>query len=181
MKMSSKWVWLLLLSSIASAQDARVLDAARSTIAAARFCFLITLDSSGQPQARLMNPFDPEPDMTIWMGTNRKTRKVEQIRKNPRVTLAYPDIPGSGYVTLIGKARLVDSLEERRRRWKKEWADFYPGGPEGDTYLLIEFKPERIEVMSLAYKIASEPLAWKPAILEKTYSNRKEGSWRRAR
>lgn len=161
-----KWLWLLLVVSTASSQES-VLDAARATIKAARFCFLITLDPSGQPQARLVNPFDPEPDMTIWMGTNRKTRKVEQIRKNPRVTLAYPDIPGGGYVTMIGKARLVDSLEERRRRWKKEWADFYPGGPEGDTYLLIEFKPERIEVMSASHKVAYEPLAWKPAILQR--------------
>ncbi len=161
-----KWIWFVLAASTAWAQDTAVLDAARATIAAAKFCFLITVES-GQPQARLVNPFDPEADMTVWMGTNRKTRKVEQIRKNSRVTLAYPDIPGMGYVTLVGRARLVHSIEERRRRWKPEWAGFYPGGPEGDTYMLIEFKPERIEVMSVARKIASDPLAWRPAILER--------------
>lgn len=149
-----------------------VLEAAKATMKAARFCFLITLDAAGQPQARLVGPFDPEPEMTVWMGTNRTTRKVGQIRRNPRVTLAYYDAQGSGYVTLIGKARLVESREKRRRRWRKEWEPFYPGGPEGNTYLLIEFTPTRIEVMSGAHHIASEPLAWRPAILE-----RQAGGW----
>ena len=163
---------LFLVASLPGARAAtldekKVLDAARATMKAARFCFLITLDEAGQPQARLVGPFDPEPEMTVWMGTNRTTRKVAQIRRNPRATLAYYDAQGLGYVTLVGKARLVESREERGRRWRKEWEPFYPGGPEGDTYLLIEFTPARIEVMSAAHNIASEPLAWRPAILER--------------
>jgi general stress protein 26 len=149
----------------AAPQSDRVLDAARATMKSAQFCFLITVDDQRQAQARILNPFDPEPDMKVWLGTNRNTRKVGQIRKNPRVTLAYWDAAGSGYVTMIGRARLVDSIEERKKRWKTEWMPFYPGGPEGDTYLLIEFTPTQIEVMSGKHQIASEPLSWKPAIL----------------
>jgi general stress protein 26 len=160
--MSMLWLFFLLF---APPQVDATLEAARATMKASGFCFLITVDDQGQPQARILSPFDPEPDMKVWLGTNRNTRKVAQIRKNPRVTLAYFDRPSLGYVTLLGKARLVDGLEERKKRWKKEWAEFYPGGPEGPTYLLIEFTPAQIEVMSAKYRIASEPLAWKPAVL----------------
>ena len=146
-------------------ETARVLEAARATMKAASNCFLITLDDSGQPQARLMAPFDPDPTMNVWLATNRKTRKVEQIRKNPRATLAYHDTVGQGYVTLIGKARLVDDLVERRRRWKPEWKDFYPGGPEDADYLLIQFTTERIEVMSIGRHVADAPQGWQPAVL----------------
>jgi len=149
----------------AAPQPGRVLDAARDTMKSARFCFLITVDQQRQAQARILNPFDPEPDMKVWLGTNRNTRKVAQIRRNPRVTLAYWDSAGMGYVTMLGRARLVENLEERKKRWKPEWAEFYPGGPEGDTYLLIEFTPSQIEVMSGKHQVASEPLGWKPAIL----------------
>jgi general stress protein 26 len=132
---------------------------------AASNCFLITLDDSGQPQARLMAPFDPDSAMNVWLATNRKTRKVEQIRQNPRVTLAYHDAAGPGYVTLIGKARLVDDLAEHRKHWKSEWKDFYPGGPEGPDFLLIQFTTERIEVMSISHHVADAPRGWQPAVL----------------
>lgn len=159
---------VLLLFSVllaAAPQTDRVLDAARATMKSAQSCFLITVDDQRQAQARILNPFDPEPDMKVWMATNRNTRKVGQIRRNPRVTLAYWDQAGAGYVTIIGRARLVEDLAERKKRWKPNWAEFYPGGPEGDTYLLIEFTPQQIEVMSGKHQIAIEPLGWKPAIL----------------
>lgn len=149
----------------ATPQPDRVLEAARATMKSAQSCFLITVDDQKQAQARILNPFDPDADMKVWMATNRTTRKVGQIRKNPRVTLAYWDQTGRGYVTMLGRARLVESVAERKKRWKPEWAEFYPGGPEGDTYLLIEFTPTQIEVMSGKHQIAIEPLGWKPAIL----------------
>ena len=115
--MHALFLALTLLQTPQAPSDAsRVLEAARATMKAASNCFLITLDDSGQPQARLMAPFDPDPAMNVWLATNRKTRKVEQIRKNPRVTLAYHDAAGPGYVTLIGRARLVDDGVEAQPR-----------------------------------------------------------------
>lgn len=148
-----------------SAEDMRVLDVARATMKAAQNCFLITVDESGQPQARLMAPFDPEDSMKVWLATNRTTRKVGQLRKNPRATLAYHDAAGSGYVTLVGSARLVEALAERKRHWKPEWSAFYPDGPESRDYVLIELTPTRIEVMSVTRQVAHEPQGWRPAIL----------------
>lgn len=148
----------------AQAPQDRALEVARATMKAAAYCFLVTLDESGQPQARLMDPFDPEPDMTVWMATKPGTRKVRQIRRDPRATLAYYDAEGVGYVTLIGSARLVDDVEERRKRWKPEWQQFYPGGPTGDEYVLIEFTPTRIEVISVAHGVMEG--SFTPTILE---------------
>jgi general stress protein 26 len=164
----------LLFAGIAAAGPSaeEVLASAREGMKRSRHCFLITLDGSGQPQARLMDPFEAEPDLTVWMATHRGTRKVGQLRSDPRATLAYFDSGGSGYVTLIGEGLLVDDREERRRRWKPEWASFYPGGPEGDEYLLIRFVPSRVEVMSLGDGIAADPQSWRPAIL-----HRREGGW----
>src|SRR5258707_5359467 len=163
---------LLTLALLQAVAPEQLLDATRATMKAAGNCFLITLDKSGQPQARLMAPFDPEPSMNVWMATNRKTRKVAQIRKNPRATLAYHDAAGTGYVTLIGKARLVEDLGERRRRWKPEWKDFYAGGPDGPEFVLIEFVTERIEVMSISRKVVDAAQGWQPAILV-----RRGGAW----
>ncbi len=147
---------------------AQVLDAAVATMNAARYCFLVTVDASGHPQARMVFAYGlgHDPDMTLRIATNATTRKVREITRDGRATLAYADLSGEGYVTLLGEARLVRDLEERRRWWDEGLRAFFPDGPEGEDYLLIEFRPRRIEMMSFAHKVADEPLGWQPAVLE---------------
>lgn len=148
------------------ADRAGVLEAAREIMETAGYAALVTFGPAGHPQARAMDPFEPDDDLTVWMGTNRTTRKVEELRRDPRATLHYFDPEGLGYVTLLGEAEIVEDPAERRSRWKPEWADFYPGGPEGPTYLLLRFVPHRLEIVSPEHGIADEPLAWKPRIVE---------------
>lgn len=68
-----------------------LIAAAREIIGAQQYCALITLDEQGRPVARTMNPFPPEDDMTVWIATNALSRKVQQLRHDPRVTLYYAD------------------------------------------------------------------------------------------
>ena len=143
-----------------------IIEAARDIMVAAGPGALITVGPDGSPQARIMDAFPPESDLTVWMGTNRGTRKVDEIRADPKATLIYFDPANPGYATLIGTARLVDDPAEKRARFKDAWADYYPGGAAAADYLLIEFVPRRLEVVSVKHNIASDPLAWKPAIVE---------------
>ncbi len=142
---------------------AEILDAARDLMRASHYCALITLGDDGRPLARTMDPFEPTPDFHVWLGTNKRTHKIAQIRKDPRVTLYYfsPDSPG--YVTILGSARIVDDAAARKQYWKKEWADFYEDGNEGPDYILIEVVPQTIQVVSYSHGIASDPQTWGPA------------------
>lgn len=123
-------------------------------------CVLITVDKDQQARARTMDPFPPEPDFTVWLATNPASRKVAQIRRNPRVTLYYSD-GDNGYVSLYGRARLVNDTSEKARRWKDEWKSFYPD--RGDSYLLIEVRPLRLEIIDYRNGISGNPLTWEPA------------------
>ncbi len=40
--------------------------------------------------------------MVVWLATNPRTRKVAEIRRNPRVTLYYFDREAQAYVTIFG-------------------------------------------------------------------------------
>jgi general stress protein 26 len=133
---------------------------AREIMAAARYCALITTDSAGHVQARTMDPFPPESDMTIWFGTNSKSRKVTEIRRNQRVTLYYFDREGGGYVTISGHARLVNDPKEKAKRWKDEWKAFYPDREKG--YLLIAVKPQELEIVSEKKSILGDAVRWQP-------------------
>ena len=133
---------------------------AREIIGAARYCALITLDSGGRAHARTMDPFPPDENMLIWFGTNPKSRKVAEIRRNNRVTLYYFDREGAAYVTISGIARLVNDPREKARRWKDEWKAFYPDREKG--YLLIAVTPRELEIVSEKKGIIGDAIRWTP-------------------
>jgi len=134
--------------------------AAREIMTASKTCALITLDSEGRPRVRAMDPFPPDSNFTVWFGTNPNSRKVEQIKNDPRVTLYYLDSDSSGYVMVHGKATLVNDPKEKETHWKDAWKAFYPNKPEG--YLLIKVSPEWMEVLSMTRGIAGNPTTWEP-------------------
>ncbi|HNX96440.1 MAG TPA: pyridoxamine 5'-phosphate oxidase family protein [Candidatus Aminicenantes bacterium] len=122
-----------------------VLAAARAIMNAQKYCALITLDEAGRPQARTMSPFPPEEDMSVYMATNTCSRKIEQIRKNPRVTLYYADhAKAAGYVCLTGRAVLVDDMKEIVKRKRAYWDQSFPGLK---NIVLIKVVPEQLDVL----------------------------------
>jgi general stress protein 26 len=137
-----------------------LIAAARQIMTTARYCALFTLDSKGRAHARTMDPFPPDEKLVIWFGTNPKSRKVAEIRRNPRVTLYYFDREGAAYVTISGMARVVNDPQEKARRWKDEWKAFYPDRERG--YLLIAVTPRELEVVSEKKGIVGDAVRWTP-------------------
>ncbi|MDX6384092.1 MAG: hypothetical protein QOK48_1665, partial [Blastocatellia bacterium] len=81
-----------------------LLATAREIMKTARYCALITLDSKGRPHARTMDPFAPDENMVVWLGTNASSRKVTEIRRSQHVTLYYFVAADQAYVTISGRA-----------------------------------------------------------------------------
>ena len=157
-------IWLIAAFE-ASGQDQeasreRLLAAARETMLAARYCALITLDSWGRPQARTLDPFPPDENMVVWLGTNPRSRKVAAIRRNPQVTLYYFDREAQAYVTIYGIARLVTDPKAKVKWWKDEWKSFYPD--RAKDYLLIRVAPQKLEVVNVTKDIVGDSHTWKP-------------------
>ena len=132
--------------------------AAKEMILKTRYCALITLDESGHPNARTMDAFAPEEDLVVWMGTNRQSRKVKEIKENPGVTLYYQATDASGYVVIKGKASTVDDKELKKKYFKEEWNRFYPENR--DNYLLIKVIPLRLEMVDYTRNITSKSESW---------------------
>jgi general stress protein 26 len=145
---------------------AEILSAARAVMESARFCGLITIGEDGQPQAREVDPFAPEDDMTVWLATKAVTRKVAQIRRDARVTLYYQAPDGSGYVTYFGRAAIVTDAAEKAKRWKDAWAPLYDDRNEGADYTLIKVTPVRLEILSLAHGVVGDPVTWRPVSVD---------------
>lgn len=142
----------------------RVLGVARQIMGGARFCAMVTIGERGQPQARVVDPLEPDPALVVYVATNPLSRKVGEIRKDPRVTLLYFDSSRSAYVTLIGRAAEVPSGEKPTHR-KKEWDAFFPAA-RPDAYTLYRIVPSRVEVVSAKDGLSGDPATWRPEIVD---------------
>lgn len=140
-----------------------LLAEARRVMVAARFCALITHGTEGGLSARTMDALPPDPEFVVWIVTNPKSRKVAEIRNNPEVTLHYFDEKTSAYVSLQGRAELVDDPAAKRAHWKEEWKPFYKDRDAGAQ--LLRVIPSRLEVSSSAKGLASDETTWAPPSL----------------
>jgi general stress protein 26 len=174
---ASLLIFVVLPLSLAYGQQSRALDrneliaAAREIMTTTRYCALITSDARGRTNARTMDAFAPDENMIVWFGTNPLSRKVAEIRRNPRVTLYYFDRENQAYVTLHGIARLVNDPQEKLLHWKDDWKAFYPD--RNKDYLLIEVRPSKLEVINTKTGIVGTSRAWDPPSVTFAVTKRK--------
>jgi general stress protein 26 len=141
-----------------------MLSAAREIMGEQTYCALITLGPDRLPQIRTMNPFPPEDDMVVWMATNSRCRKVEEMRANPNVSLYYANHKeATGSVMITGKAVLVDDMQEKLKRKRAYWSEAFP---DWNYLLLIKVIPERIEVINYKHGIVNAPIDWRAPSIE---------------
>lgn len=135
-----------------------LIAAAREIIASQQFCALVTQDEVGRSQIRTVNPFPPEDDMAVWIATGTQTRKVGQIRHNPQVTLYYADhSKAAGFVSIRGKALLVEDRAEMIKRKRAYWDSMFP---EFKNLILIKVIPEYLEVLNYSRGVNGDPATW---------------------
>ena len=135
-----------------------VITIAKKMMETARYCALITLDSTGHPDARIMDPFSPDDDMVVWLGTNSNSRKVKQIKNDLRVTLYYQAPNKVGYVIIKGQAYIVDDSIKKQTYWKEEWSRFYSENK--SNYTLIKVVPDKLEIIDYQHGITGESETW---------------------
>jgi hypothetical protein len=102
---------------------------------------------------------------------------VAQLRANPASALSYTAKDWQAYVTLIGSTSIIDDPEVLRKHWREGLLVYYAGGPlgnqpaclsihcstphllvgSGGNFVVLEFKPHQIEIVSYHHSIATDP------------------------
>jgi len=109
--------------------------------------YLSTCDGD-QPRGRIVSPI-VEDDMSIWVTTRSTSRKVRQLRENPKICLAFVKLPdGDKAATVTGEARIIPDIERKKRVWKLanfNLYEYFPNGPDSDDFCLLKIVIKRIE------------------------------------
>lgn len=137
----------------------------RATIRHTRYCFLISTGENSWSSARFMEPVFDLKTLVFFIGTHPKSRKVREIETNPKVTLAFGNIAQRANLIVYGTATVRSEPETKRRYWKGVWRLFFPNGPNGNDYAVIEVRAERMELMNFRYNVIAEPFGLRPVTL----------------
>jgi general stress protein 26 len=138
--------------------------AAREIIKETTYCGLATIDSTGQPHIRTMNPFPPNDDFITWFATSRTSRKVREIKNNPKVCVYYANhITAKGYVSISGTAEVIDD-KELLFKMKR---DYWNGIPDWQNkFVLIKVVPGTLDVINYKHGLNNDPNTFRAPSIE---------------
>ena len=109
-----------------------------------RFCMLTTVDSGGTLVSRPMARQEVDVAAELWFIATRDSRKVGHIQADPTVSVTVST--DTSWVSLAGRAEVVDDLEKLRELWSTFAEAWIPDGPEDPNAILI-----RVDVESAEY------------------------------
>lgn len=124
--------------------DEAAREKVRAMVNAARIAMMATYDAAGNAHSRPMAAVKNEGD-TLWFFTRDESRKVSELRRDPRVLLDYSDEGKQDYVSLVGRARLTQDTARAKALWSEPLRTWFPDGPEDPHITLIEVEVESAE------------------------------------
>ena len=141
-----------------------IILAAREIIKETTYCALATIDSTGQPQIRTMNPFPANNELITWFATSRTSQKVREIKSNSKVCVYYADhISAKGYVAITGLAEVIDD-KELLLKMKRDYWNSIPNWQ--NKFVLIKIVPKTMEVINYKHGLNNDPNTFKaPSIV----------------
>ncbi|AMN48694.1 MULTISPECIES: pyridoxamine 5'-phosphate oxidase family protein [unclassified Psychrobacter] len=91
----------------------------------------------------------------IWFIGHSPSETVDNIKKNPEVNLAYVSQDDKNYLSITGKAELVEDKEKLDELWSVLYNAYFEQGKEDPKVQLIKVVPHGAEYWANGNAIAS--------------------------
>ena len=105
---------------------------------------LVTHGRDGLNHARPMGIARLEPNCDLWFFTGRVAEKVREIQHDSEVHLIFQK-DHKAYISLIGRAQLVQDKAKATELWKPAYRVWFPHGPDDGNILLIRVSATEAE------------------------------------
>ena len=103
---------------------------------------MVTTQSEEGLVSRPMKTQEVEFDGDLWFFTKKQTDKYDEIKHDSHVNVAYV---GKSYVSVRGKAEIVDDLEKKKEYWTKAHEKIMQTNYDDPNVILIKIKAEAAE------------------------------------
>jgi general stress protein 26 len=112
-----------------------------------KLCMFTTIGRDGHLLSRPMALQETEFDGDLWFFARNGSRKVEDIRADSSVNVAFQS--GTAWVSLAGTAEIVvDDVAKKKDLWNQAAAAWFDNGPESAEVVLIKVHAEGAEYWS---------------------------------
>lgn len=118
--------------------NAMELDKLRDKIKDIRIAMLTTQEQDGDFHTRPMATHDMDPDGTMWFFTYDNSHKVDEIRQNQRVSVAFSDPGSEVYVSTTGTADVVKDQSKINELWSDFLKTWFPNGKDDPNIALLK-------------------------------------------
>jgi len=109
----------------------------------------------GEERNRLMTNLNKDPYRMMWFPTERNTRKVADIEKNPKVLITFPSLDEGAYYEIEGRAEFEDDsvTAEKWRWWYLYWHPsqrrrfWFPATQRDQNRIIINVYPQSAKLV----------------------------------
>src|SRR5438067_9380888 len=94
-----------------------------------------------RPMATQKTPFDGE----LWFFTDADSAKVHEVEGDHHVNLSYADPDNQRYVSVTGRASVVNDREKARAIWNPVNKAWFPNGVDDPALRLLRVKVDQAQ------------------------------------
>lgn len=76
-------------------------------------------------------------DTRLWFFMSRQGEPLAELSADPSVNIAYAHPGKDTYVSVSGRASIVDDLAKKKQLWSKLTEAWFPGGPSDPDLALV--------------------------------------------
>jgi len=117
----------------------------KTKIEEVRICLFTTISDKYEFSSRPMATAKVEDDGSIWFFSNEHSLKSNEISKENEVTLGYSNPSDNTYITINGKAELVDDQVRKEAYFSPAVKAWFPEGADDPRLILIKVTPASAE------------------------------------
>jgi general stress protein 26 len=107
-----------------------------------KIALLGTNGDEGYPNIKAMLVADQEGLKRIWFSTNTSSRRVAQLRRDPKACVYFVDFSVWQGLMLVGTMEILTDPESRRRFWHPGDEQYYRLGVDDPDYSVLRFTAE---------------------------------------
>ena len=86
----------------------------------------------------------------LWFLSHNSTEKVEAVRTQPQVNVAFADHAAQRYVSVSGYCELVRDHDLARQLWDPSYSSWFPAGVDDANLVLMKVAVQRAECWDAA-------------------------------
>lgn len=101
---------------------------------------MVSFSNNGTPHGRPMVIASLEQPLGIWFISRSASEKIKEIKERPDVFVSCQrdkDV----YLTMYGKAVVVEKPDKVRELWREAFRVWFPDGPDSSDISLVHFIP----------------------------------------